>query len=247
MQRWMTTALLVILLALPAFAGGSPDALVVSEKQPLNKELNGIDGWLQVLIDARLSEKLRKEMWGVGDWAFVIAEDDPQYRMFSATPPQNAELQIVDLKGQLLARETLERPLARIERIRLDADRHTFLVTVDYSTGMGSYAGLTTLLLEVANAKLRWMEAMNSDTGKSDVIRLPNTLKSGWILTHKGAREDILQVLCRPDDFGGSGTFSMAYVRYHFDEGTGWRMRKKTRKGVWESDEPFPDATQFPQ
>jgi hypothetical protein len=247
MQRWITTTLMVILSASAAVAGGSPDALVVSERQPLSKEWNGINGWLQVIIDARLSEKLRKEMWGVGSWAFVMPEDDPQYKLFSANPPQNAELQIIDLKGQILAREILEGPLAKVERTRLHANRPTFLVTVDYSAGMGSYAGPTTMLLDVVNAKLRWMEAMNGETRKRDSIRLPKTLKSDWTLKPRGAQKDILQVLCRPSDFGGSGVFSVAYIRYHFDEGTGWQMHERVAEGLWESDEPFPEATQFPQ
>ncbi len=237
---------MVILLASPAVAVGSPDALVVSEKQPLNKELNGVDGWLQVMIDARLSEKLRKEMWGVGDWAFVIPEDDPQYKVFSATPPQNAELQIVDPRGQLLAREVLERPLAKVEEERLRAGRPTFLVTVDYSAGMGSYAGPATLLLEVVNGNLHWLEAMNADTGKRKMIRLPKTLKSDWRFSPTGAQQDILQVLCRPDDLAGSSDFSVVYIRYHFVEGAGWQMRKRVKKGLWQSDEPFPQARLFP-
>jgi hypothetical protein len=247
MQRWLTTALLVILLASRAVAGGSADAVVVSERQPLSKELDGVDGWLQIMIDARLSEKLRKEMWGVGGWAFVMPEDDPLYKVFSATPPRNAELQIVDLKGQIVAGEMLERPLATVERTTLYADRPTFLVTVDYSIGMGSYAGLTTLLLDVVDAKPLWLEAINRDTGKSGPIRLSKTLKSDWRLSPRGPQKDLLQVLCRPDDFGGSGAFSLAYIRYHFDGGAAWQMRERVKKGFWESDEPFPEATQFPQ
>jgi len=154
-------------------------------------------------------------------------------------------MQIVNLQGQVLADEMLDRPLARVEQAKLQADRPTFLVTVDYSIGMGSYAGLTTLLLDVGNAKLHWLEAMNADTGKREMIRLPKTLKSDWILSQTGAQQDILQVLCRPDDFGGSGAFSVSYVRYHFDGG--WQMHERVIKGFWESDQPFPAATQFPQ
>ena len=245
MRRWITTALASILLASPAFAGGSPDALVVLKRERLNKELNGVDGWVQVMIDARLSEKLRKEMWGVGDWALVMSEGDPQYKVFSAIPPQNAEVQIADLDGKLLAKEILERPLATIEQAKLQSDRPTFLVTVDYSTGMGSYAGPATLLLDVVNAKPRWLEATSSETGKRSVIRLPKTLKSSWMLKPSGAQKDILQVLCRPDDFGG--TFSVTYIRYHFGGRAGWQMRERMKKGIWESDEPFPEAMQFPQ
>jgi hypothetical protein len=248
MQRWVTSLLIAMLLAVPSVASNeSAGEFVLSQKVTLNKDLNGVDGWLQVMIDARLSEKVRKEMWGVGGWAFVMPEDDPQYKMFSATPPQNAELQIVDSQGHVLASEILERPLAEIKQARLQVDRPTFLVTVDYSIGMGSYAGLTTLVLDVANAKLRWLEAVNGRTGKSSPIRLPKTLKSDWMLKSRGAQKDILQVLCRPDDFGGSGAFSVAYIRYHFDEGAGWKMRERVKKGIWESDEPFPEAPQFRQ
>jgi len=245
MRVW-TTAFSAILLLAASAVGGTSEPLIVSQRMPLNKEMNGVDGWLQVMTDARLSEKLRAKMWGEGDWAFVIPENDALFKVFSAAPPRNAELQIANLQGQVLANEVLERPLAKVEQKKLQAGRPTFLVTVDYSTGMGSYAGPATMLLDVVNADLHWLEAMNADTGKREMIRLPKTLKSDWRLSPTGAHQDILQVLCRPDDFGGSGAFSVSYVRYHFDEGAGWQMRKRVKKGFWESEDPFPQAGLFP-
>ena len=212
---------------------------------PLKSAEHGIDGWIQVVTDARLTEDLQKKMWGIGDWTFVLTEDDPRARAFSAKPPANAKLQILDSSGQVTKSFVLERPLARIEKARLRPDHETFLVTVDYSIGMGSYAGPSTSLLEVENGNFAWLKATDSANHKDEPIQLAHTLKSDWKLVPFQHNRDILEILCRPDA-PMSGDFVIHYVRYRFTNGK-WIRFERTKKGIWESDESFPPSSSFPQ
>jgi hypothetical protein len=72
-----------------------------------------------------------------------------------------AYLRLVDGAGHVLNDEPLEVPLAAIKVAHLYGDRFpTYLVTADYSTGLGSYNGPATTFVEIRN-------------GRFDYIRLP--------------------------------------------------------------------------
>lgn len=243
--RMNATLLLLAFIFLAATSVEAQQArqFTVSQKLELTQRVDGVDGSLLVLSDARLTSQLRKKMWGEGDWGFVISESDPLYKVFSANPPRNAILRLVDIHGHKLAEQKLERPIASVDHARLQDDKPTFLVTVDYSIGFGSYAGLTTLLLDVSNAEFHWLEAKNADTGEIGLIRLPKTLKSDWRFSPSGAQQDILYIACRP---AANGDFVVVHARYHFD-GHGWIRYEKTKNGFWESgDGPFPKLDRFP-
>jgi len=84
---------------------------VVSQKFRLSAPINGLNGWLEVLTDSRLTPDLRKEMWGVGDWSFALPEGDSQYAVFKAKPPRNAQLRIASDKTNQEPRTfALDRP-----------------------------------------------------------------------------------------------------------------------------------------
>jgi len=219
--------------------------LVAHQKLTLSPTQNGVDGSLEIMLDARFTPQLIDEMWGNGDWSFVLAEDDPLYRSFTANPPANAQVSISDAKGQRLAAESLERPLARMETAKLGGSAQSFLVTVDYSAGMGSYAGPTTFLLQVSGPNLRWVQATDQTTQKEERISLPKTLKSDWKVFPAGTGQDILSFYCRPD-FENNAGFVLHYVRYHFDSSRGWLRYERVEKGFWESDELFPSRSRFP-
>jgi len=181
---------------------------------------------------------------GQGRLEVCDSGDRPFIREFSANPPLNANLEIVDATGHVLGDEPLERPLAKIEKTSLPPDKQAFFVTVDYSIGMGSYAGLTTMFVRVANGHLEWVTATNPSTGKREAIHLPKTLKTDWRFSDAG-RSEILAVYCRPD-FDNEANFTIRYVRYQRDDRKGWLVYERAEKGIWESDEPFPPRTKFP-
>ncbi len=244
MSRLIVVVFLALALSPSLVEGQQGTERNVSQKVAFSRDSNGIDGWLQVVTDSRFSQATRDQMWGNGDWAFVLSETDPLHKSFSISPPLNAKLQIADATGNIVADEALERPLAEIEETRLHSYKRTFLVTVDYSVGMGPYAGLTTVLVRVQNGRLEGVSATNPATGKSDPIHLPKTLKTDWRFSDAGGRE-ILAVSCRPD-FDNQDTFTVRYIKYRWDDKKGWLMYERAEKGIWESDEPFPPRVKFP-
>lgn len=246
MVRLFLNCLLVI--GLSTCASAQQSGYVVSQRTRLTISANRVDGGLEVLTDERLSSNLQKDMWGNGDWSMALNEKDSLFAEFKARPPRNAQLRIVNAANHPLQTVELERPLARIRTQRLAAEGSSFLVAVDYSVGFGSYAGVTTLLLDIQDGKFHWVEALNSKTGQHDRIALPDTLKSAWRLVPYQRGEDILQVLCRPaysDKAKTSVNFTLYYIRYHYD-GKQWMKFERLRAGMWESDEPFPASTAFP-
>lgn len=213
----------------------------VTERVALNKGVHGVDGWLRIVSDTRLTTEMKKRLWGVG-WD-GLESDDPLRKMLSTKPPVNAKLEIVDSRGQIIESDQLERPVAEIEGSLLPTS-DTFLLTVDYSVGFGSYAGPSTSLVDVRNGKIIWLKAVDADSHKEEPITLPVTLKSDWKFVSTAGKRDILQVLCRPDFTGGKNDFNVEYVRYRFEDGR-WIKFARTEKDIWESDEGFPSLTKF--
>jgi len=218
---------------------------VVSQRLRLTAPANGLNGWLEVLSDSRLTPELQKQMWGVGDWSFVFPENDPMYKVFEAKPPRNAQLRISADDGTDIKTFAIDRPLTRVKEAQLLDGKTSFLVAVDYSVGFGSYAGVTTQILDVSESQFRWTAATSAGAKDVQPIRLPQTLKSEWKLVPYRKNKDILWVFCRPAKVAVAGReFVIGYVRYRFD-GQHWVKYERLRNGIWESDEPFPARSYF--
>lgn len=237
---------LILVIACGVCAQAQKGDFEVTQTLRLHKAANGVDGALQVLTDSRLSSELRNQMWGGRDWSFVLPQGDARRAAFERNPPRNAELRIVTDKNVVLRKVAVERPLARITEARVRNDKTSFLVAVDYSVGFGSYAGITTLLLDVVEGQFQWAEATNINTHGTERIRLPATLKSAWKLVPFQQNHDILWVYCRPATVQeAEGEFVVGYVRYRFD-GKRWVKYERLQNGFWESDESFPTFSSFP-
>jgi hypothetical protein len=236
---------LILMAALVVCAHAQESDLAVSQTLRLTTATNGIDGTLQVLTDPRLTDKLKREMWGVGDWSFVLPDGDPQRVVFERHPPRSAELRIVTNANQVLESTFLDRPLVRVTEAHVMGDKTSFLVKVDYSVGFGSYAGVTTLLVDVTAGRFSWAEVTDIDTKQVERIRLPETLKSAWKLVPSRNNKDILRVYCRTPKVQVANEFVVGYVRYRFD-GKQWIKYERQEEGCWESDQPFPPLSKFP-
>jgi hypothetical protein len=236
----------ILAIACAACAQAQHHDFEVTQTLRLYKAANGIDGALQVLTDSRLSSDLQKQMWGVGDWSFVLPQGDTRRAEFEGSPPRNAELRIVTDTSLVLRNVSLEQPLARVTQAHVRNRKTSFLVAVDYSVGFGSYAGVTTLLLDVVDGQFQWADSTSIDTHESEQIRLPDTLKSAWKLVPFHGNQDILWAYCRPAKVHVPGReFVVGFVRYRFD-GKRWLKYERLRNGFWESDESFPPLSSFP-
>jgi len=249
-------ALSFVLLAAHAQEGparrGEPEKLddyAIYRRNPLTQKQNGIDGELQLLQDARLSAALRSRTWGQVPLEVLVFEDPAS--PFKKVPARNAVLRIVDRGGRVVDRKPFDKPLAKMEAANLYGDdRIAYLVSVDYSSGMGSYNGPVTSLVEVARGKLKWLEAVDKATGKPETINVVSSLKTAWRITDapRGTARDILQVACRPDFASlNEVSFLLIYTRYSFD-GKNWVKLERQEKGFAELDDlrhlldrkPFP-------
>ncbi len=210
----------------------------------LTRAANGVDGELQLMKDDRITAAVSKQVWDTGG---LEAEPEQYEPSFKKSPPKNAIVQIVDRAGRVLDAKQLERPLARIGTVQLYADeRLTYLLTVDYSAGFGSYSGPMTFPVEVMDGHLRWLDAVEKGTGKRSRISVMQSPKTAWkIVDAAGGGKEILEAACRPDWSMKSDDFTITYRRYFFD-GSKWVEVHRTKKGFTEFDEGFPSRGLFP-
>lgn len=232
--------LLLVLLAIAVNDGKAEKSeYTVTAKFLLDNSDNAGDT-LQLLLDRRLTESVRTELWGKGNWSFVFSPESPIYKEFSTHPPANSKLSIWDNKGQEITNRVLDTPLAKLELLNPTSKVNQFyLLSEDYTAGMGSYNGLRTTLLQVSYASIQDVKALNVESHQDEKIRLVKSLKSDW---RRESSFEILTVSCRPK---ADGNFVIDFARYHFD-GIKWREYKRETDGFWESDEAFPERSAFP-
>ena len=225
----------------------SPPQYKTTARLPLSRASSGIDGYLELLQDVRLTPKLTGFLWGTGD---INIDDDSKLAAFKSKPPHNGAIQLVDRTGKVLEVKNLERPLARFRSAQLYGDaKLTYLLTVDYSAGFGSYSGPITSLVEVKNGHLRWLQSTEPGTGKTGEISLMESLKTTWrlVAAPRGKGKQILLAQCRPDlsSVKDDPDFTTQYTRFNFD-GSKWLAKARTVKGFSEFDQGFPERKNFP-
>lgn len=229
----------------------------------LNRRTHGVDGFLQLLQDVRLTEARRAALWGSGVGSegsrFAIAETNTLLSVFREEPLVGSALRIVDRTGRVHAfRVWRSAGLAELREERLaPSGRPTYLLTLDESTGMGISSGPVTRLFEVDRGRIVWLAALDPETGRREPLAFASSRRSSWrIVPARGGRgKEILSVACRPNG-GPSGTsagpsgerpFLLSYQRYAFD-GRQWVVRGSVRPGFREFVSPadFPDRDRFP-
>jgi hypothetical protein len=221
----------------------------VYQRVPLSAAADGFDGHLELLEDSRLTAARRKALWRAG--AMAMEDDTPLWADFQRTPPRNGALRLVDAVGRAVETLPLERPLATIKPGRLYGNvRVTYLVTVDYGIGAGSYNGPITFLLEVVNGRLHWLEATPVGSSKPGKISLMRSLKTAWqMIDAPGGTKQFLEAACRPDSIAAPDAsdidFFVTYSRYYFD-GERWRVAQRRQKGLDEFEDGFPARSLFP-
>lgn len=237
-------------------ATDSPRYAIVSQIS-LSKKANQVDGKFQIMEDARLTPRLRTKLWGTGG---NDIDEDPALSAFKQKPLYNAQLRILASDGTIAEAFPLERPLAKLGIARLYGDsRPTYLVTVDYSAGFGSYSGPITMPVEVHDGHLQWLEAKDKATGKKEKIEVMQSLKTIWKITgfSSSGKKEILEAKCRPnlthpvfaskdpDIHTSDDDFILVYTRYYYD-GTQWMRAERRRAGFSEFEEGFPSRKLFP-
>lgn len=180
---------------------------------------------LRVVLDARLSPDVVEHEWGSG-------------KPRSEAP---ATLELVGCKGQLLDRLVLDAPLAQLDPVPVrGAPNPTYLVSADLTVEAGSYNGPLTIPIQVLRNHLVPVAARFADKSIEPVF-LALTGKSAWRRVSNRHVDDLLFVSCQPKDQG----FVTSYRRY-FPSRQEWKVKLRTRAGLWESDGEFPSRNLFP-
>ena len=201
---------------------------------------------LEVLEDDRITPTLRRQMWGVAeDPAFVLDAGSPLLKRLASHPLLKARLRLVAGTGAVIS----ERKLDQLQAIVGPAPLHglpapAFLLTVDDSIGMGSYAGRVTTLLVPSQRRLDAVQATAPD-GTAEPMHLGDTLKTLWrvVPPRIGQTEEIELAACRPQ--GSKPGFVTTYATYRFTDGR-WRVASRRTDGITELDEGFPARSMFP-
>ena len=212
-----------------------------------------VRGRIELLEDARITPDMRHaiaDAYGGDPCAGNPAALRALCHAPDRAPLRHAMLRLVDARGRVVATQLAERPLAELSAARLyGSRRRTYLYTVDLGIGAGSYAGPLTRLLEPDARGFGWLTADSAGVARGP-IALVSTLKSAWRFAPQshGKGQDLLMLLCRPDLRVGrdsTARFVLTYKRYTFTGGT-WRLRQRQAPGCFESDQPFPPASDFP-
>ena len=193
----------------------------------LTAKNNGLDGKLQLLVDAKMPAK----------------PDESELDNYAP-----AELRVLSKKGTVVQRRVLTKANASLEPVPELPTWNALME--DYSIGFGSYAGPSTSFVRVRKAKLEWLQALNKATGKVENIELTLSLKTVWrIDTSNGAQSPrILKAACRPSFSKPTDKdkFEMIYTVFYPTK-NGWVKVERKEEGYadFETSENFPDLSKF--
>jgi hypothetical protein len=251
MIAFRTAAAFVLLIAWSIGPAAQDTSAHVSAALVLTNTIDGFNGKLELVQDARITPALEKALWRMGPPDMVLGEKDPLAKNLAARPLRNAVLRLRDANQKVVAEKTMDGALTRIRFAALIPGRRTIFATTDLSAGLGSYSGPDTELFQVEGGQLEPVQVRNAATGEMGPITLAATLKTDWKLvpaiSGPAGQKDILEAACRPD-FDSPGTseqkFWVTYMRYHWD-GKQWIGYSRRVHGFWEADE-FPSLAHFP-
>jgi hypothetical protein len=201
-------------------------------------------GTLALLLDRRITPRLRDAAWGAGDPGQDLKEGDPLQADFNRLPPLNARLRLLSETGDVMAEVRAERPLAKLSVAPIHGlPDLIFDFEVDYSAGMGGFSGPAATLLDPAKTGLAAIPDISDTTGKIGTLEFASSLHALWqiVPARHGGPEEIESAICPG---GGDGTQVMTLSSYRFRNG---QWHGTDRRGAPCSDlEVMPPRTAFP-
>ncbi len=159
----MVLALAVILGSRPTLAAVSrstvPVGYSVFQTYPVARTSDGVEGFLQILQDDRITVDLREKMRGMNaDMYCTIDSLHPFCKSIPQSPPRPTVLQLTDRTGRVLDSRGFKRELGQLAVRELYGNsRRTFSITVDFSSGMGSYSGEVTYFFDLQGQRLHFL------------------------------------------------------------------------------------------
>jgi hypothetical protein len=213
---------------------------------------SGFVGQLILLEDSRLTRPIRNQLKKYKDCGVIVANESTVENQDAISlcesveqePLRGAMIQVVDSAGRIVDSHSFERELGSVEAVHLYGNAtQTYLVTIDFSIGFGSYNGPITSFIEISrDGHILWLP-----------ISGMRSLKTDWrIISVKGSTtKEVLHVACRPDFRGGGETtddqpFLVTYTTSYFSDGV-WKEKERAVSGFWESEGAFPNRKLFPR
>ena len=253
----MVLALAVILGSRPAIAAVSrstvPVGYSVFQTFPVARTSDGVEGFVQILQDDRITVDLREKMRGMDAAMFCTIDSlNPFCKSIPKSPLRPTVLHLTNRTGRVLDSRGFKRELGQLAVRELYGNsRRTFSVTVDLGSGMGSYAGDVTYFFDLQGQRFHWLTARETTSDKLTEIQVLQSLKTDWKLlparNHSG--QDIVQLACRPKSVANDPKrdieFELIYTRFAFD-GARWVRYELRRPGFWENGHEFPSREEFP-
>jgi len=230
----------------------TPSGFSIFKSIATSPEESGVDGFIQVLQDERVTLEYRKIWSESGQPEYVLGQEDPLISSLNSTPVRNGHLRILDVRGKVILDEMLYSPICDIRQEFLYGTKFpTYLVTVDPGSNGGSYNGPTTMFVEIRRGKVRYIQpaeirAVEDIRKQPDRMWLMESLKSAWriVPAANGVQKEIQRVECHRAK-GNVNEFVVIYFTYRFKNGK-WHRTSRNEVGFWENEGDWPPRSEFP-
>lgn len=214
---------------LSEFGGLKMQGYKVYQALALSSFSNDVDGWALMLIDERLhglEGGMLKDPYS--ELITLHLEFDPEAPRHPQGQVKQALLLVVDERARILYSEQLGRESARLDRIYLYQDRRrpSFIVTRDYSIGMGSYNGPISYLLEISAEGIRYIFPYG----------LMTSLKTAWAVIDRRPTAEVIYKKCRPNFRVAPQSeldFEVVWEHFYLEDDV-WKMESHREPGFWE-------------
>lgn len=210
---------------------------------PLERGAHGTDGALVLTVDDRLTPVTAKALQEF-QW-FGFGEGPPVKPPVTQVPLAEAELKLVDGRGQVLASLALGSPFAALSAAALLPGRGAAFVLEVSNGGFGQFTGTIGRPFAVEAGRLRYLTATSPD-GPVGEIELKRAPRTDWLVLPAtgGKPGEMLQAACLPGQGEGDG-FAEVLTSWRW-EGDGWRRRERTGRGYCNWSPGLPPLSAFP-
>lgn len=225
-------------LALPAAAQE-----VQVMRLPLDKRTHGIEGWVVLRTDSRITPAMAIPLQDY-QW-FGFGEPPPVRPPVTSAPLADAELRLEDKAGREMVSMPLGSPFAALSAVPLLPDKGRAFVLEVSNGGFGQFTGTLGRPFAVEAGRLSFLVAVGpSDAPAGDIV-LTRAPRTGWLVLPAAAGRpgELLQATCLPGG-GGADGFAEILTAWRWD-GV-WRRHERRGRGYCNWAPGLPALSAFP-
>lgn len=216
MKPLIYIVLIYLFLSSRIFSQSLDKAYAINQKMELSSNINGFDGYIQILQDASIKSEDEMEYWYQPDLNYL-----------------KAVIQIVDKSNNILLIEKTDYHLVYLDKVYLYGnEKPTFLITVNNYCGAGRETGHLTFFIEIENKEIKYVV---------DKEGLQSALGCGWKIDNYKKEKNKQIFLVDSSNFE-----ELILKRYFFDGKDWNCKEKKIKGEWWEEGEKeFPSLNLF--